>query len=171
MHGKGQLTSLDKTVYEGHFVDGKKEGAGRFFVQGGTYSLVSNFKDNKPEFEANQMLYKPLKKEEEEEVKVDPKAKGGKPDPKNAKKPVRPIKNVDGCQVEEEKEEEGKIKISYEAGKENHFIEFDLHIVYQGPPYEDPNPPPVEEDPKKLAAAAKAKGGKGAQAQIEEPEQ
>ena len=97
MHGKGQLTSLDKTVYEGYFVDGKKDGAGRFFVQGGTYCLVSNFKDNQPEFEANQMLYKPLKKEEEDEVKADPKAKGGKPDPKNAKKPVRPIKNVDGC--------------------------------------------------------------------------
>jgi hypothetical protein len=94
-----------------------------------------------------------LKKEEEEEVKADPKAKG-KPDPKAAaKKP--------GQQVEEDKEEEGKNKITYEVGKENNYIEFDLHIVYQGPPYEDPNPPPVEEDPKKLAAAAKAKG-KGA---------
>lgn len=51
-------------------------------------------------------------------------------------------------------------------------MEFELHIVYQGPPYEDPNPPPVEEDPKKLAAAAKnAKGAKpGAPAMPDEPE-
>jgi len=105
-------------VHEGFFENGKKEGPGRFYVQGGTYSLVSNFKDNKPEFEANQILFKLLKKEEEEEVKVDPKSKG-KPDPK-AKKPA----------VEEEKEEEGKNKISYEVGKEGNFIEFDLQIVY-----------------------------------------
>lgn len=53
MHGKGQLTQLDKTVYEGYFENGMKEGPGRFYVQGGTYTLVSNYKDNKPEFEAN----------------------------------------------------------------------------------------------------------------------
>ncbi len=60
-----------------------------------------------------------LKKEDEEEVKVDPKAKG-KVDPKTAKKPI----------VEEEKEEEGKNKIIYEVGKEGNYIEFDLVIVY-----------------------------------------
>jgi len=32
MHGKGQLTSLDKTVYEGYFENGLKEGQGRFYV-------------------------------------------------------------------------------------------------------------------------------------------
>jgi hypothetical protein len=31
---------------------------------------------------------------------------------------------------EEEKEEEGKNKITYEVGKENNFIEFDLTVVY-----------------------------------------
>lgn len=83
MHGKGQLTSLDKTVYEGYFENGRKEGPGRFFVQGGTYTLVSNYKDGKPEFEANQILYKPIKREEEEDAKADPKAaQKGKPDPK-----------------------------------------------------------------------------------------
>ncbi len=53
MHGKGTLTSLDKTVYDGIFENGKKQGPGRFFVQGSTYNLISNFVDNKPEIEAN----------------------------------------------------------------------------------------------------------------------
>lgn len=82
MHGKGQLINLDKTVYEGYFENGKKEGLGRFYVQNGTYSLLSNFKGNNPEFEANQILFKLNKKEEDEDSKVDPKAKGAKADPK-----------------------------------------------------------------------------------------
>ena len=58
-------------------------------------------------------------------------------------------------QLEEEKEKENKNKITYEVLKENpNKIEFELHIVYQGPPFEDPNPPPVEEKP------VPAKGGK-----------
>lgn len=67
MHGKGSLTSLDKTIYEGSFEEGKKHGPGRFFVQSGTYNLVSNFVNNKPEFEANVLQFKLIKKEEEEE--------------------------------------------------------------------------------------------------------
>lgn len=118
MHGHGVLTALDKTVYDGAFEHGLKQGPGRFYVQGGTYKLTAQFIQNKPEFEANQILFKHVKKEEEEEVKLDPKAKGGKPDPK-AKKPV-----------EEEKEDEGKNKITYEVGKEGQFIEFDLVIVF-----------------------------------------
>ncbi len=43
-------------------------------------------------------------------------------------------------------------------GKEGHSIEFEMHVVYQGPPYEDPNQPTQEEI--KLQAAAPAKGGK-----------
>ena len=63
------------------------------------------------------------------------------------------------------------MKIVYEVGKENNFIEFFLHVVFQGPPYEDPNPPPVEEDPKKIAAAAKAaKGAKNIPVEPEKPE-
>ena len=81
--------------------------------------MVSNFKDNKPEIEANQVLYKLLKKPEDEESKVvDPKAK--KPDPKAAAKKGQ----------EEEKEDDNKMKITYEVGKENNYIEFDLHVVY-----------------------------------------
>jgi hypothetical protein len=66
------------------------------------------------------LVYKPIKKEEEEDQKQDPKAK--KPDPKAVPKK--------GAAVEEDKEEEGKIKIVYEVGKENNFIEFELHVLY-----------------------------------------
>mmetsp|Transcript_11755 Transcript_11755/g.11682 ORF Transcript_11755/g.11682 Transcript_11755/m.11682 type:complete len:211 (+) Transcript_11755:472-1104(+) len=164
MHGRGHLTALDKTVYEGMFEDGKRHGAGRFFVQGGTYSLTTNFIDNKPEIEANQLQFKLIKNEAEEELAAQAKnEKGKKPDPKkDPKKGAQPH--------EEEKEEEGKLKIVYETGKENNFIEFELHILYQGPPYVDPNPPPPEEEKK---SAPKGKGGKGApaaQQQQEEPE-
>ena len=82
IYGKGMLQNLDKTVYEGMFEDGKKQGPGRFYVQGGTFSLVSNFADNKPEIEANQCLLRLPKREEDEEPKTDPKAAKGKPDPK-----------------------------------------------------------------------------------------
>lgn len=74
-------------------------------------------------------------KKEEEEVKIDPKAK--KPDPK--------------AKLEEKKEEEGKFKVSYEIGKEEIPVEFELQMFYQGPAFEDPNPPPVEEEVKKVA--------------------
>ena len=66
MHGRGSIVALDKTVYDGMFEQGKKHGQGKFFVQGGTYSLLSIFKDGKPEFEANLMTYKQIKNEEEE---------------------------------------------------------------------------------------------------------
>ena len=79
MHGKGQLTALDKTVYDGHFEKGLKHGEGKLYVLGGTYSLTGEFANDRPATEANQILFKLVKKEEEE-VKVDPKAK--KPDPK-----------------------------------------------------------------------------------------
>lgn len=146
MHGQGTLTHLDKTVYEGTFENGKRHGTGRFHIKGSTYSLVSNFVDNKPEYEGNQLIYKLIQKEEVVEPKVDPKAK--KVDPKAAAKK--------GAPVEEDKDAENKLKIVYETGKESNFIEFELHVVFQGPPYEDPNPPPIEEDPKKAKGKGKA---------------
>jgi hypothetical protein len=82
--------------------------------------LTCNFKDNKPEIEPNQILYKAVKKEEEEEQKIDPKTK--KPDPKAAAKKGA---------VEEEKFDENQMKIVYDVSKgENNFVEFFLHIVY-----------------------------------------
>ena len=53
-------------------------------MEGGTFQLSSAFLDDKPEFEANQLLLKLPKSQEEEEVKVDPKAAAKKPDPKAA---------------------------------------------------------------------------------------
>ena len=61
MHGKGQITALDKTFYEGIFENGKRHGPGRFHVLGGTYNLISNYVDNKPEIEANLMKFKLIK--------------------------------------------------------------------------------------------------------------
>jgi len=81
--GMGKQTNLDKTVYEGEFDCDKRQGKGRFNVQGGTYVLDSVWVDDKPEIEGNQVIYKPIKKPEEEAAetaKPDPKAK--KPDPK-----------------------------------------------------------------------------------------
>ena len=43
MNGKGQLTKLDKTVYDGYFENGKRNGQGRYFVKDGTYSLNTNW--------------------------------------------------------------------------------------------------------------------------------
>ena len=79
MHGAGVLTALDKTVYDGYFENGKRNGRGRFSVQGTPYVFESDWKDDVPEFESNQLLYIPIKKPEEEETKPDPKKN---PDPK-----------------------------------------------------------------------------------------
>lgn len=124
MHGKGQLTALDKTVYEGTFEHGLKHGLGKFYVQGGTYQLVSNFVKGKPEIEGNLIQFKNVKKEEEEELLAQQKLneKNKKPDPKSVPKK--------GQVQEEEKEEEGKLKLTYETGKENHFLEFQFLILY-----------------------------------------
>jgi hypothetical protein len=42
-------------------------------VQGGTYQLISNFLDGKPEVEANLLKYNQIKQIVEEEQKPDPK--------------------------------------------------------------------------------------------------
>ena len=88
----------------------------------------------------------------EEEV-VDPKAKK---DPKAVKK--------DAPFTEEEEAQYGnrKIYLEHKSDLEPKEVKFTLRMVYQGPDYEDPNPP--EEDEK-----AKKKPAKGA-AVPEEPE-
>lgn len=136
-------------VYDGTFENGLKHGQGRLFIENGSFSLESKFVNDQPEHESNQTILRLPHAPVEEETKVDPKAK--KPDPKAAAKP------------EEDKEKENKNKITYEVGKENNAIEFEMHIVYQGQPYEDPNPPVVEEK-----QAAPAKGGKGPAKPVEE---
>lgn len=64
-HGNGKLTSpapqeskLDQTtdvnvVYEGLFENGKREGNGHLFIENGSFSLESLFKEDQPEYEAN----------------------------------------------------------------------------------------------------------------------
>jgi hypothetical protein len=93
-HGQGVLSELApgsedaqdplRLVYTGAFDSGKRQGPGAIHVEGGTFQLSSAFLDDKPEFEANQLLLKLPKSQEEEEVKVDPKAAAKKPDPKAA---------------------------------------------------------------------------------------
>jgi hypothetical protein len=45
-------------VYTGTFDNGKRQGQGKVHVEGGTFQFASNFVDDKPEFEANQLLLK-----------------------------------------------------------------------------------------------------------------
>jgi MORN repeat len=130
-------------VYEGEFDFGMKHGPGKLFIENGSFSLESKFICDKPIHEANQFLLKLPKPPQTEEAVIDPKAK--KPDPKAAAQ-AKP----------EEDPNQNKNKLVYEIGKENNTIEFEIHVAYQGPPYEDPNPPVVEEK-----QAAPAKGGKG----------
>jgi hypothetical protein len=73
-----------RLVYTGAFEHGKRQGPGKVHVEGATFQLSSTFIEDKPEFEANQLLLKLPKSQEEEEVKLDPKAAAKKPDPKAA---------------------------------------------------------------------------------------
>jgi hypothetical protein len=132
-------------VYEGEFDLGMKNGMGKLYIENGSFSLESKFICDTPLREANTILLKLPKPAQTEEAVIDPKAK--KPDQKVAQ--PRP----------EETLAEQKNKLIYEIGKENNAIEFEIHIGYQGPPYEDTSTPAIEE---KQAAAAPAKGGKGA---------
>jgi hypothetical protein len=104
---------------------------GRQYVENGSFSLESKFICDTPLHEANTLLLKLPKPPQTEEAVVDP--KGKKPDPKAAQpKP-------------EDEKTEHKNRLHYEIGKENNAIEFEIHIAFQGPAYEDPNPPVVEE--------------------------
>lgn len=146
--GKGTLINLERQVYEGDFKNELKEGQGVISVQGSNYHFESEFKEDKPVFEANKILFMPPKKQEEEEVK-DPKAKGGAKGKKGQ---------------EEEQVDDGRNKIQYEyvrakEGEEEKpdqkEIEFELHIVFQAEAYEDLNPSTEEEK-----KPAKGKGAK-----------
>jgi hypothetical protein len=52
--GSGTYKSLSQSsVYEGEFRNGKRDGPGKFYIQGGTYEYEGNFVDGKPEVVAN----------------------------------------------------------------------------------------------------------------------
>lgn len=152
MHGIGELKLPNGFAYAGKFENGLRSGTGRLYIQQGQYSLEGTFENDKPTLEANQMLFDLESPQPEEEV-VDPKAKK---DPKAVKK--------DAPFTEEEEAQYGakKIYLEHKSDIEPKEVKFTLRCVFQGPDYEDPNPP--EEDEK-----AKKKPAKGA-AVPEEPE-
>ena len=125
--------------YRGTFKDAKLHGEGKFFVENGTYSLESTYTDGVPEYSANKFLLKVISPVEEEE---DPKAK------KDAKKAPPTPEDGEGTG------NEVKILIDIaNPNEEQKKLSFTITVVFQGEPYEDPNPP--EEDD-----AAKKKKGK-----------
>ena len=80
--GIGELKSSDGFGYAGNFVDGKKQGSGKFYIIDGEYTLEGDFENGEAVLQSNDMLFtlsSPLP-EDYEEVITDPKAKK---DPKN----------------------------------------------------------------------------------------
>jgi len=152
MHGIGELKQANGFAYAGKFENGLKSGTGRFYIQNSSYSLEGMFENDKPTLEANHVLFDLVSPFVEEEV-VDPKAKK---DPKAVKK--------DAPFTEEEEAQYGSQKIYLECKSdiEPKEVKFTMRLVFQGPDYEDPNPPEEDEKTKKKPPA------KGAAA--EEPE-
>lgn len=70
------LTTADNQVYTGEFNQDLREGTGTLTVLGTNYKFESEFKEDKPVFTANKILFVVPKKVEEEEVK-DTKGKAG----------------------------------------------------------------------------------------------
>ena len=151
MNGIGEVKLPNGFAYAGKFENGLKQGTGRLYIQEGEYSLEGTFENDQPTLTANAMLFELQSPMIEEEV-VDPKAKK---DPKAVKK--------DAPFSEEEEAQYGnkKIYLEHKSDTEPKEVKFTLKMVFQGPDYEDPNPP--EEDEK-----AKKKPAKGAAP--EEPE-
>ena len=123
--------------YRGSFKEGKLHGEGKFFVEKGTYSLESNYTDGVPEYSANKFLLKVVSPVEEEE---DPKAK------KDAKKAPVPEENEGGNEI--------KILIdTCSPNEDQKKLSLNISIVFQGEPYEDPNPPEEDDAAKKKKGA------------------
>ena len=159
MNGIGELKLPNGFCYAGKFENGKRHGTGRFYIQredleNCNYSLEGTFENDVATLQANQMLFELESPQIEEEVVVDPKAKKDKAVKKDA-----PF-------TEEEEAQYGfkKIYLECKSDTEPKEIKFQLKMVYQGPDYEDPNPPEEEEK------AKKAPPKKGAQAVPDEPE-
>ena len=102
-------------------------------MEGATYELAGKWNFGKPELESNKCVVSVVSPVKEEE---DPKAK------KDPKKPV------------EEEPEGNPIKIAIDVSnpnEENRALTIQIEVLFQGEPFEDPNPP-EEEDPKKKKA-------------------
>jgi hypothetical protein len=83
--GFGLFKSENDFSYKGNFTKGSREDEGTIFVQNGTYSLQSSFKNNEPAYLCNRFSYElvspALKVEiEDPKAKKDPKAAPSKKD-------------------------------------------------------------------------------------------
>ena len=146
MNGIGELKLPNGFAYAGKFENGLRHGTGRLYIQDGNYSLEGSFESDRPTLEANAMLFNLESPMMEEEV-VDPKAKK---DPKAVKK--------DAPFSEEEETQYGakKIYLEHKSDIEPKEVKFSLRMVFQGPEYEDPNPPEEDEKTKKKPAKGAA---------------
>ena len=157
MTGNGFLECGSGKCFTGEFKDGQLHGNGKFFVKDGSYSLEGQFQDGTPELRANKYVFNvstPVPEAEDA-----PKAGGGKKDAKGKGAPIATAPVVD-----EGIETGNEIKLCVDNANPEEgqrVLKFGITVVFQGEPYEDPNPPEVDE------AAAK-KGGKGKVA--DEPE-
>jgi hypothetical protein len=141
MTGKGflQCPGESKLCYRGDFKEGKLHGQGEFFVEDGTYKLAGNYTEGVPETEATAYSMAVSSPEAEEE---DPKAK-------KDKKPATDEVEGQGHEI--------KIIIdNANPREEQRQLSFSLTVFFQGPDYEDPNPPEEDEKDKKKKKDAAA---------------
>merc|ERR1712048_698220 len=125
----GKLETPDGFGYAGQFVQGIKEGPGKFYIIDGNYTLEGDFRDGEPTLKANQVLFDLISPEPVVEEVADPKAKK---DPKaGAAKPF----------TDEEDEQYGhkKIYIESKSDVEAKEVSLTLKMVFQGEPYPDPD--------------------------------
>ena len=116
--GRGEYKSVSKqSTYYGHFVDGQRAGNGKYTTAMG-YELDCAWDEDKPETFPTHLKFVPPEPVEEE-------------DPKKAKKG--------------EEEDPNPNKLKYKEGQEAP-LSFELHFEYQGPDYENPEPPTEEEE-------------------------
>jgi hypothetical protein len=143
------MKSTDGFTYKGVFADGKRQGAGKLSITDGTYSFDGMFANDDPQNFANEVQFELISPQlEVKQAAVDPKAKGGK----------GPADTKDAIFTEEEETTYGhrKIYLEYKPdAEEQQEVAFNIKILFQGPEYEDPNPPKEEEVAKKPLAKGK----------------
>lgn len=144
INGIGELKLSNGFAYKGKFESGLRSGNGCMYILDGSYSMSGCFENDKPTLEANQVLFDLVSPFFEEETVVDPKAK---------KDPKAPKKDAPFTEAEEAQYGARKIYLECKSDQEPREIKFTLRMVYQGPDYEDPNPPEEDEASKKKPPA------------------
>mmetsp|Transcript_2298 Transcript_2298/g.3136 ORF Transcript_2298/g.3136 Transcript_2298/m.3136 type:complete len:99 (+) Transcript_2298:806-1102(+) len=97
-----------------------RSGAGRFYIQDGSYSLEGNFENDQPTLEANKVLFELISPFVEEEA-VDPKAK---------KDPKAPKKDAPFTEQEEAQYGSHKIYLESKSDMEPKEVKFTLKVVF-----------------------------------------